>query len=203
MHDNHAPCSGWFSCQMVPAMRLIHALHSETPECEGCLFVKQPFAALVEGQQQGMIYGLHPCRWKPFLMLQFSGCCRLLMQAQMSAWTHHRQIDWNYRKNKSMSTIMFGLFVSFWNFLRCSSLGGTSLRAADLTLHERPFSALDWSEWMKYIHFGVNTELLVFFFLLPIPHVMNESHDCNNMRSIHVVVPETLMCSSRVYFGLF
>lgn len=55
---------------------------------------------------------------------------------------------------------------------------------------------------MKYIHFGVNTELLVFFFLVLIPHVMNESHDCNNMHYIHVVVPETLMCSSRLD-GLF
>lgn len=51
---------------------------------------------------------------------------------------------------------------------------------------------------MNYIHFGVNTELLVFIFLLLIPHVLNQSHDCNNMDHIHVVVPKTLMCSSRV-----
>lgn len=56
MHVNRAAFSGWFSCQMVSAMKLIHVLHSETPECEGCLFVKQLFAVLVEGQQQRIIY---------------------------------------------------------------------------------------------------------------------------------------------------
>lgn len=83
-------------------------LRSETPGSEGCLFVKQLFAVLVEGQQQQrMISGLI-CADKTI----FNGTV----------------------------IIIFGLFLFLFGIC---CVAAQSLRAAGLTEHERPFSALD------------------------------------------------------------